>query len=151
MQHLANFTCVRLESDVLFGQKNQWKPILRATASGFSNFHRHWWLRPAGRRIPPPARKTSGTQGKRNKLYLLNRLSHGRQAAIRGVTWLSIVLFTAFICIVKSYGSIFFWLKTGTSYSLSNRDKLKKKDNTTLTEAGERMQPLLMKMSEPMI
>ena len=62
----------------------------------------------------------------------------GRQAGIRGVTWLSIVLFTAFICIVKSYGSIFFWLKTGTSYSLSNRDKLKKKDNTTLTEAGKK-------------
>ena len=41
MQHLANFTCVRLESDVLFRQKNQWKPILRATASGFSNFYRH--------------------------------------------------------------------------------------------------------------
>ena len=46
MQHLANFTCVRLESDVLFRQKNQWKPILRArgfsfTASGFSNLYRH--------------------------------------------------------------------------------------------------------------
>ena len=58
-----------------------------------------------GPKGPPSARKTSGAQGKRNKLYLLNRLSHGRQAGIRGVTWLSIVLFTAFICIVKSYGS----------------------------------------------
>ena len=83
LQHLANFTCVRLESDVLFGQKNQWKPILRArdfscTASGFSNLYRYSWLRPAGRRIPPRARKTSGARGQRNKLYLLNRLSHVR-------------------------------------------------------------------------
>ena len=83
LQHLANFTCVRLESDVLFGQKNQWKPILRArdfscTASAFSNLYRHSWLRSASRRIRPPGRKTSGTQGKRNKLFkLLNRLSPG--------------------------------------------------------------------------
>ena len=27
LQHLANFTCVRLESHVLIGQKNQWKPL----------------------------------------------------------------------------------------------------------------------------
>ena len=85
LQYLANFTCVRLESDVLFGQKNQWKPILRArdfscTASAFLNLYRHSWVPPAGRRIRPPARKTSSSQGKRNKLYLLNRLSHGRQA-----------------------------------------------------------------------
>ena len=83
LQHLADFTCVRLESDVLFGKKNQWKPILRArdfscTASGFSNLYRYSWLRPAGRRIPPRARKTSGARGQRNKLYLLNRLSHVR-------------------------------------------------------------------------
>ena len=83
LQHLANFTCVRRESDVLFGQKKQWKPSLRArdfscTASGFSKLYRYSWLRPAGRRIPPRARKTSGTQGQRNKLYLLNRLSHVR-------------------------------------------------------------------------
>ena len=83
LQHLANFTCARLESDVLFGKKNQWKPILRArdfscTASGFSNLYRYSWLRPAGRRIPPRARKTSGARGQRNKLYLLNRLSHVR-------------------------------------------------------------------------
>ena len=70
-------------SGVLFGQKNQWKPILRArdfscTASAFSNLYRHSWLRSASRRIRPPGRKTSGTQGKRTKLFkLLNRLSPG--------------------------------------------------------------------------
>ena len=82
----------------------------------------------AGRRIPPPARKTSGTQGKRNKLYLLNRLSHGRQAGIRGVTWLSIVLFTVLSVSWKATVQIVtFSLKPGTSYSLSTRDKLKKR------------------------
>ena len=32
--------CLRKTRIVLFGQKNQWKPILRATVSGFSNFYR---------------------------------------------------------------------------------------------------------------
>ena len=50
-------------------------------------------------------------------------------AGIRNVTWLSIVLFTAFICMVKSYGSNWYILvKTWNELQPEQRQAEKKKE-----------------------